>query len=134
VNGERPFSRQQFANALGKDLIDDAAGSAVHALDGPALASDMVEENDPIPKHSQAVKALQFAFERPDVPFFFLQILLDFRICSDHTVQDRFTRWIMRGGKARTVDMVDTEWCRFQDLSFAAKHPGRFDLRIQEDE
>jgi hypothetical protein len=58
-----------LANSLGEDLIDDAAGSGVDAADGSALAADMVEENDPIPKHSQAVKALQFAFERPDVPF-----------------------------------------------------------------
>ena len=69
------FSRQQLTNVLGKDLIDDAAGSGVHTPDDPALASDMVEENDPIPKYSQAVKALQFAFERPSVPFFVLQIL-----------------------------------------------------------
>jgi hypothetical protein len=59
---------------LGKDLIDDAAGSGVYAPDDPALASDMIEENDPIPKYSQAVKALQFAFERPNVPFFVVQI------------------------------------------------------------
>ena len=69
------ISRQQLTNALGKDLIDDAAGSGVHVPDDPAPASDMVEENDPIPKYSQPVKALQFAFERPDVSFFVLQIL-----------------------------------------------------------
>ena len=68
------FSRQQLANTLGKDLIDDSAGSGVHTPDGLAFASDMVEENDPIPKHSQAVKALQFAFQRADVSFFGLQI------------------------------------------------------------
>jgi hypothetical protein len=45
---------------LGKDLIDDSAGSGVRAPDGPVLAPDMVEENDPIPKYSQVVKALEF--------------------------------------------------------------------------
>ena len=38
------FSRQQLANTLGKDLIDDSAGSGIHAPDGPVLASDMVHD------------------------------------------------------------------------------------------
>jgi len=43
---------------LGKDLIDDTAWSGIHTPDDPAFASHMIEENDPIAKHPQAVKAI----------------------------------------------------------------------------
>jgi hypothetical protein len=60
---------------LGKHLIDDAAWNCIHAPDDPVLASDMINKNNPVPKYSQPIKALQFAFERSNVPFFLFQIL-----------------------------------------------------------
>src|SRR5208282_1359050 len=67
--------RQQFANALSKDLVNDAAGSSVDAPDSSSLASNMIEKNDAISEYSQPIKTVKFSFERSDVSFFFLQSL-----------------------------------------------------------
>src|SRR5208337_284961 len=67
--------RQQFANALSKDLVNDAAGSSVDAPDSSSLASNMIEKNDAISEYSQPIGTVKFSFERSDVSFFLLQSL-----------------------------------------------------------
>ncbi len=70
-----PASREQFANALSKDLVNDAARSSVHAPDNPTFASNVIEKNAPIPQYAQPIKTLEFAFKRSDISFFLFQVL-----------------------------------------------------------
>jgi hypothetical protein len=58
----RADSRQQFAKALGKDLVNDAEGSAVHAPDRPTIAPNMIEKTDPIPEYAQPIKTFELSF------------------------------------------------------------------------
>ena len=60
---------------LRKDLVDDAAGSGVDAPDDSPFASRLIEKDDPIPQHPQAIKSLQLAFERADVSLLSFQVL-----------------------------------------------------------